>query len=53
MKPIKNRSDSWSAHQLEAFPSVKWKLVNLEKFRKKDPENYRKQLGELEKLLAL
>jgi predicted nucleotidyltransferase component of viral defense system len=42
----------WSIYDFEVFPSVKWKLLNLEKFKTESPETYQQQLSELGKLLA-
>jgi predicted nucleotidyltransferase component of viral defense system len=42
----------WSIYDFQAFPSVKWKLLNLEKFKTENPETYQQQLSELGKLLA-
>ncbi len=48
-----NRLESdWSIYDYQNFPSVKWKLLNLEKFKKKNPENYHEQLSMLESVLA-
>jgi predicted nucleotidyltransferase component of viral defense system len=42
----------WSIYDFEVFPSVKWKLLNLEKFKTESPETYQQQLSELDKVLA-
>jgi hypothetical protein len=42
----------WSIYDFKAFPSVKWKLLNLEKFKTENPETYQQQLSELDKVLA-
>ena len=42
----------WSVYPYQDFPSVKWKMLNLEKFRRNDPEAYRNHLDQLEKILA-
>jgi hypothetical protein len=42
----------WSIYDFQVFPSVKWKLLNLEKFKTENPETYRQQLNELDKVLA-
>jgi predicted nucleotidyltransferase component of viral defense system len=34
----------WSIYDYQGFPSVKWKLVNLEKFKKVNPEDFQQQL---------
>ena len=41
----------WSIYDYQNFPSVKWKLLNLEKFKKVNPEAYQQQLSELESIL--
>ncbi len=41
----------WSIYDYQNFPSVKWKLLNLEKFKKDKPEAYEQQLSELESIL--
>ncbi len=41
----------WSIYDYQRFPSVKWKLLNLEKFKKADPDSYSQQLKMLEELL--
>jgi len=48
-----NRLDpDWSTYDFQEFPSVKWKLLNLEKFKTENPETYQQQLSELERILA-
>jgi hypothetical protein len=42
----------WSIYDYQHFPSVKWKLLNLEKFKKDNPESYGQQLSQLESVLA-
>ncbi len=41
----------WSIYDYQNFPSVKWKLLNLEKFKINNPEAYEQQLNELESIL--
>ncbi|MDX1750034.1 MAG: nucleotidyl transferase AbiEii/AbiGii toxin family protein [Methylophaga sp.] len=41
----------WSIYNYQNFPSVKWKLLNLEKFKNDNPEAYEQQLSELESIL--
>lgn len=41
----------WSVYAYQKFPSVKWKLMNLEKFKMDKPELYQRQLKALETLL--
>ena len=42
----------WSIYNYQSFPSVKWKLLNLEKFRNDIPLAYEHQLSKLESILA-
>lgn len=37
----------WSIYDFQEFPSVKWKLLNLEKFRQDKPEIYQQQIDAL------
>lgn len=41
----------WSIYDYQDFPSVKWKLLNLEKFKQDNPESYQQQLTDLENSL--
>lgn len=43
----------WSVYQYQDFPSVKWKMLNLEKFRRNDPDSYEKHLRQLKRQLGL
>ena len=42
----------WSIYDFQDFPSVKWKLANLEIFKGKRPEDHQKHCAELEKILS-
>jgi hypothetical protein len=42
----------WSIYDFQEFPSVRWKLLNLEKFKKDKPEIYQQQNDALEELLG-
>lgn len=42
----------WSIYDFQEFPSVKWKLLNLEKFKTEKPANYQQQLNKLESVLT-
>jgi len=42
----------WSIYDYQHFPSVKWKILNLEKFKKESPDTYQQQLDALLKVLA-
>jgi len=41
----------WSNYDYQRFPSVNWKLRNLEKFKNDNPEAYQQQLQGLESVL--
>lgn len=45
-------ASDWSIYDYQRFPAVKWKLLNLEKFKESSPEAYQQQLNELESVLA-
>lgn len=42
----------WSVYDYHQFPSVKWKLMNLAKFKKESPEVYQLQMEKLAALLV-
>lgn len=42
----------WSVYDYQRFPSVKWKLFNLAKFKEDNPVTFQRQLHRLEELLA-
>ncbi len=52
LKSFNSLEPDWSIYDFQAFPSVKWKLLNLEKFKTEKPESYQQQLSELERILA-
>lgn len=41
----------WSIYEYQDFPSVKWKLLNLERFKKAKSDAYQGQLRFLKKIL--
>ena len=41
----------WSTYDFQEFPSVKWKLLNLQKFRQDNPEIYQQQIDALKGVL--
>lgn len=41
----------WSIYDFQEFPSVKWKLLKLEKFRQDTPEIYQQQIDALKGVL--
>ena len=52
LKSFNSLEPDWSIYDFQAFPSVKWKLLNLEMFKTENPETYQQQLSELGKVLA-
>jgi len=43
----------WSIYDYQDFPSVKWKLLNLQKLKKNNPDSYQQQLNRLQKCLSV
>lgn len=39
---IKNGDPDWSIHHFEHFPAIQWKLQNLRKLKKNNPEKHKK-----------
>lgn len=37
----------WSVYPYQHFPSVKWKILNLNKFRRNDPDGFNRHLDQL------
>ena len=52
LKSFNSLDTDWSIYNFQDFPSVKWKLLNLEKFKTENPETYQQQLSELDRVLA-
>lgn len=48
---VNRLTPDWSVYDFQNFPSVRWKLLNLEKFRKENPAVYRQHLNRLESVL--
>lgn len=40
---VKNLTPDWSIYDFQRFPSINWKLQNLQKLRDKNPEKHREQ----------
>lgn len=49
---INQLEPDWSTYNYQQFPSVKWKIMNLEKFRDNNPDTYKKHLTELTNILS-
>lgn len=43
----------WTIYDFQDYPSVQWKLLNLAKFKEKNPEEWQEQLGKLEALFKV
>lgn len=41
----------WSIYDFRDFPAVRWKCLNLEKFREENPDGYQQQLAQLVSVL--
>ena len=41
----------WSIYDYQRFPAVRWKILNLEKFKRDNSQAYEKQLGALDAVL--
>lgn len=48
---IKNLNPDWSLYDFQRFPTVQWKIRNLEKLRTQNPQKYQKQHDLLKKHL--
>jgi hypothetical protein len=48
---VNRLNPDWSIYDYEAFPSVKWKLLNLAHFKKTNPKAHQSQLALLEQIL--
>lgn len=51
LKSFNSLEPDWSIYDFQEFPSVKWKLLNLEKFRQDKPEIYQQQIDALKGIL--
>jgi len=48
---VKNVEPDWSIHNFERFPALAWKLQNLQKLKKSNPDKHKEQYNALEKKL--
>jgi predicted nucleotidyltransferase component of viral defense system len=48
-----NLEPDWSDYNFQDFPSVKWKLINLEKLKKGNPDKFELQSTKLRKVLGV
>jgi len=49
---VKDLSPDWSVYDFKDFPSVKWKLQNLERLRSDNPSKYHEQRDQLKNKLG-
>ncbi len=45
---LENGTPNWQIYDFKDFPAVKWKLRNVEKFKKEKPNEHREMLNKLE-----
>lgn len=50
---IKNVTPDWSIYDFQRFPSINWKLQNLQKLKDNNPEKHQEQYNTLRKKLGL
>jgi predicted nucleotidyltransferase component of viral defense system len=48
---FKNLTPDWSIYNFEAYPSIQWKLLNLEKIKSSDPPKYKELYNSLKRKL--
>ena len=48
---FKNLTPDWSIYNFEAYPSIQWKLLNLEKIKSSDPSKYKELYNSLKRKL--
>lgn len=49
---IKNATPDWSIYNFQRFPSLNWKLQNIQKLKDKNPEKHKEQYETLKKKLS-
>lgn len=49
---VKNATPDWSIYNFQRFPSLNWKLQNLQKLKDKNPEKHKEQYETLKKKLS-
>ena len=52
MLSVKDLSPDWSVYDFKDFPSVKWKLQNIERLRSDNPSKYHEQRDQLKNKLG-
>ncbi|MGN6490820.1 MAG: nucleotidyl transferase AbiEii/AbiGii toxin family protein [Agriterribacter sp.] len=48
---VKNATPDWSIYDFQHFPSIKWKLQNLQKLKEKNPDKHKEQFEALKEKL--
>lgn len=48
---FKSLTPNWDIYDFERFPSVQWKLLNLQKLKDKNPEKHQEQYEALKRKL--
>lgn len=48
---FKSLEPDWSIYPYEQYPSIRWKLLNLQKLKDNNPKKYAEQVGRLENFL--
>lgn len=46
---LENGTPDWEIYDFKDFPAVKWKLINIKKFKKEKPEEHREMMERLKK----
>ena len=49
---IQSLQSDWSIYNFERFPSIQWKLQNLQRLKENNPEKYKRQLPDLKNRLS-
>lgn len=48
---VKNATPDWSIYDFQRFPSINWKLKNIQKLKDKNPDKHKEQYEALRKKL--
>ncbi|MGN6435359.1 MAG: hypothetical protein ACTHMM_02460 [Agriterribacter sp.] len=48
---VKNATPDWNIYDFQHFPSIKWKLQNLQKLKEKNPDKHKEQFEALKEKL--
>jgi hypothetical protein len=50
---VKNVNPDWSIYDFQRFPSINWKLQNLQKLKANNPAKHKEQLERLKEKLNM